>query len=221
MEYADWEGLYKEILEDFGFSEEKDQEAARLLDSILEDVDASILEEMIRGKAVAVFGAGPTLEGVEDFPDCPKITADGATSYLLEKGVIPDVVVTDLDGRMEDLLKAAGEGAVMVVHAHGDNMDKLKAFVPGLVERGMVLGTCQCRPVGMVRNFGGFTDGDRGVFLADHFDARWIALYGMDFKGEIGRYSFSADTEVKRKKLAWAERLVDIVMGQRKKRGLD
>jgi len=158
---------------------------------------------------------------VEDFPQGPKIAADGATSYLLERGVIPDIVVTDLDGRMEDLIRAAHGGAVMVVHAHGDNLDKLVEFVPDLMEVATVIGTCQCRPVGKIWNFGGFTDGDRAVFLADHLGARKIALYGMDFKGEIGRYSYSADTEVKRKKLAWTEGLVKLVMDQRKKRGLD
>ncbi|NOZ76511.1 MAG: DUF115 domain-containing protein [Euryarchaeota archaeon] len=220
MEYADWEGLYREILEDFGFSRERDEEAARLLDSLLEDVDVGILEDIIRGQSVSVFGAGPSLEGVEDFPDGPKIAADGAASYLMEKGIVPDIVVTDLDGRMEDLLEAAGRGAVVVVHAHGDNMDRLKAYVPQLVGRGTVVGTCQCRPVGRVRNFGGFTDGDRCVFLACHFGARKIALYGMDFKAGIGRYSFSADTALKRKKLAWAENLVSLAMDE-SKRGMD
>jgi len=59
MEYSDWKGLYKEILRDFAFSEERDREAARLLDSLLEVSDTGILGEIIRGKSVVVFGAGP------------------------------------------------------------------------------------------------------------------------------------------------------------------
>ena len=43
--------------------------------------------------------------------------------------------------------------------------------------------------MGKVKNFGGFTDGDRCVFLADYFHAKNIILLGMDFGTKIGRYS--------------------------------
>ena len=43
--------------------------------------------------------------------------------------------------------------------------------------------------MGKVNNFGGFTDGDRCVFLANHFKANKIILLGMDFGTKIGRYS--------------------------------
>ena len=43
------------------------------------------------------------------------------------------------------------------------------------------IGTTQTNPFNKIQNFGGFTDGDRGVFLASHFDAKKIILFGMDF----------------------------------------
>ncbi len=205
MDYAEWRIFYEDILRDFGFSEEKDIKAARILNDLVEPLPLEVLEEKIADKRVCVYGSGQSLEEVEDFSRCAKIAADGATSYLLGKGIVPEVVVTDLDGRIEDLYKADRNGSIMVIHAHGDNIGKIKAYARGFTR---VIPTCQCRPLGELQNFGGFTDGDRAVFLAVHFKAREIALYGMDFGG-VGKYSFSEDTSVKRKKLKWGKRLID------------
>ena len=43
--------------------------------------------------------------------------------------------------------------------------------------------------MGKGHNFGAFTDGDRCVFLANHFKAKKIILLGMDFGTRIGKYS--------------------------------
>jgi hypothetical protein len=40
-----------------------------------------------------------------------------------------------------------------------------------------------------VYNFGGFTDGDRAVFLAIGMGAKLVALAGMDLGQVVGRYS--------------------------------
>ena len=40
-----------------------------------------------------------------------------------------------------------------------------------------------------MENFGGFTDGDRCIFLAEYFNASRIVLISMDFGQEIGKYS--------------------------------
>jgi len=73
----------------------------------------------------------------------------------------------------------------MVVHAHGDNTDKIH-LVKNFKN---CVGTTQTKPAGRVHNFGGFTDGDRCVFLASHFKAKKIILLGMDFGTRIGKYS--------------------------------
>ena len=70
----------------------------------------------------------------------------------------------------------------MIVHAHGDNFDKLE-MVRGLSN---VTGTTQTKKIGKLENFGGFTDGDRCVFLAEYFNAKKIVLIGMDFGQKIG-----------------------------------
>ena len=46
-----------------------------------------------------------------------------------------------------------------------------------------------------LQNYGGFTDGDRAVFIADHFKAKKIFLIGFDFNDDVGRYSFTKNKE--------------------------
>jgi len=68
-------------------------------------------------------------------------------------------------------------------------------------------------PVTNVYNFGGFTDGDRCVFLAEEFGASEIILVGMDFGREIGRYSkdFIKDPKLKVKKMKVARKLLEML----------
>lgn len=221
MEYGKWRVFYRCIANDFGYSEYKDEESAKILDDILKnkDVDAVFerLKGLINGREVVVFGAGPSLlKGMEKYRKLiersTKISADGATSALLEKEILPDVVVTDLDGKIEDLLKANEKGSIVIVHAHGDNIDKIQEFGNKFSN---IIGTTQIEPSKFEKlfNFGGFTDGDRAVFLAHSLNASKIYLIGFDFDGKVGRYSFSKDVVMKRKKLEWCKRLLEEIDG--------
>ncbi len=117
---------------------------------------------------------------------------------------------------MSDQLKANSEGSIAIIHAHGDNINKIKKYVPKL--EGKILGTTQINPepYKFLHNFGGFTDGDRAVYLADHFHAKKIYLMGFDFNGKIGEYSFAEnkDKKLKLKKLKWCEYLIDVLNKQ-------
>jgi 2-amino-4-hydroxy-6-hydroxymethyldihydropteridine diphosphokinase len=210
MQFADWEPLYLAILVDFGFSRFRDEEAAKLLQDLLCGREQSMpaAKERICGHDVVVCGNAPTLgpevDGLDDVNFRENITiiaADGATAVLLSRGIVPGIVVTDLDGPFDAVLQANLRGAVAVVHAHGDNLDALRRCVPQLKN---VIGTVQCRPLEGLNNFGGFTDGDRCVFLAKELGAASIKLVGFDFEDE-------GITPRKRKKLAWAKKLIDIV----------
>ena len=136
MEYDKWEPIYKKIVEDFDFSENADADAAQLLSNLLigpVKADLNGLTDVIKGKDTLICGNAPTLKkDLEqvDLSDHAIIAADGATSVLLEQGLLPDVIVTDLDGDVEKEIEANKKGAIMVVHAHGDNTDKILSFVP-------------------------------------------------------------------------------------------
>ncbi len=205
MEFDEWEPLYTEILADFGFDRSEDEKSARILSDLLGGSAGTLadLRGIISGKAVAVCGNAPSL--ASDLQSIGQdqiiIAADGATTVLLEKGMVPDVIVTDLDGTIDDIVSASKKGSFVVVHAHGDNIPAVRSVVPRL-ERARVLGTTQSEPSNNIRNFGGFSDGDRCVFLAKTFHARSIALFGFDYDDpDVG--------EIKRKKLVWAKRLIE------------
>ena len=218
MEWEEWKPFYLRIVREMGYSIEKDREAAQVLRALLLEGDEYILKEELASvvkKRAYVFGAGPSL-GIalreHDFSDGTLIAADGATSALLEAGLVPDIIVTDLDGRVPDIKIANDRGAFLAVHAHGDNIDKLTAYVP-LFSR--VLGTTQTEPLDIVYNFGGFTDGDRAAFLAERLGAIEIVLVGFDFGNTVGRWSkpglkeHSPVWESKRKKFAFAKELLE------------
>ncbi len=207
MDFKQWEPIYEEILRDFGWSRERDEEAARVLSRLLsvKSIDLTVLKKKIKGKKALVCGKASTLSSDLDKIERNNyviIAADGATSTLLGKGIIPDIIVTDLDGNMHDEIEASRRGALMVVHAHGDNMDRLSI----VDELKNVIGTTQSAPLDNVYNFGGLSDGDRCVFLAHSFGARSITLAGFDFEDE-------KVTEIKKKKLKWARRLIGMIPG--------
>ncbi|ASJ02447.1 6-hydroxymethyl-7,8-dihydropterin pyrophosphokinase [Thermococcus profundus] len=218
MRWEDWEPFYLRIVREMGYSIEEDRKAAQILRALLLEGDKYILKEelgAVVGRKAYVFGAGPSLEkALEkfDFSDGTLIAADGATSALLENGIVPDIIVTDLDGRIPDLKIANDRGAFMVIHAHGDNVDKLTVYVP-MFSR--ILGTTQTEPLDIVYNFGGFTDGDRAVFLAEELGVREITLVGFDFGSLVGKWSkpglrdHSPIWESKRKKFEFAKELLE------------
>jgi uncharacterized Rossmann fold enzyme len=211
MDQKDLLIFYNEIVEDFGFSREKDYESAFLLNKFLKKPDLKFLENLIYQKEVNIFGAGPSLDNLSSIPKGVNVAADGVCTFLLKMGVIPDIVVTDLDGKIDDLLRTNNEGSKIVLHAHGDNIGLIGMYsgkFSGLY------GTTQTYPFGNLLNFGGFTDGDRAGFLVEHFKPKKITFYGMDFDEEPGQYSFASPEKVstKKRKLLWAKRLIQYLI---------
>lgn len=207
MDWASWEPLYGKVMDDFGFSRRADQEAAKVLEVLLTGrrlVKDRELRQALEDRVVVV--AGPALEG--PLPEGDALVAcDSAAAAVLARGAHPDLLVTDLDGALEEQVKANSCCSIAVIHAHGDNMPALRAWVPRF--QGPLVGTCQCEPIGSLRNFGGFTDGDRACFLAAHFGAKRLVLAGFDF--EHPRPKPGKDPAVKARKLQWARRLLDEV----------
>jgi len=190
MKLKGWGKKYTEILREFQYSQRKDAQSARVLNSILRTkFPLKKLEKVVKNQTIFVIGAGSSLNQsipfLKKYKKITKIVADGASKALIENKIKCDIVVTDLDGDQKFLKKAGKENAIMIVHAHGDNIDKLHLAS----DFKYCIGTTEGKPFGNVRNFGGFTDGDRCVFLAKHFCAKKIILFGMDLGTKIGRYS--------------------------------
>jgi 2-amino-4-hydroxy-6-hydroxymethyldihydropteridine diphosphokinase len=202
MDYKTWEPHYREILEYFGFDRTADEEAARLLASLLDRDNLLSLASLTDGNEVTVCGNAPCLND-----EIGKVTgivfaADAAADVLDTHGIFPDAIFTDLDGATDRFVELNNQGTIIVIHAHGDNMPLLKHWVPRF--RGKVVGTTQAAPLPRVYNFGGFSDGDRAVFAADELGASKITLAGFDLDdGNVD--------PMKRGKLRWARKLLALI----------
>ena len=226
MDFNEWEGWYKEILETLGFLRDDDEKTAELLDKILDEKGCLTIEqffdEMMEKKDTSKFivvGAGPSIKKHikyvkenYDLNDYLIVSADGATTAMLEDDLVPDIVATDLDGKMEDLLAANSLGSYFVIHAHGNNEELIDNWTTKFDK---ILGTTQSVPIGHLYNFGGFTDGDRAMFFAIALGCEEMVLAGMDFGTTVTKYSrpniegaTGPADEIKTKKLIFAERLL-------------
>jgi len=200
MEYDDWAPVYAAILADFGYDRAGDEHARDVLAERVDPFDTGRLD--CTGETVAVAGGAPSLADETGVAaDADRVfAASTAVDVLADSGVGVDLMVTDLDKNPETARRLTEAGTPVAAHAHGDNVDAVREHVPTF-DADHVLGTTQAEPVGPVENFGGFTDGDRAAFLADHLGAGALVFPGWDFDDpDVG--------DEKARKLEWAERLL-------------
>ncbi len=217
MKFCDWEPVYLSICSDMGYDPLLDDMSARTLLAVLQNSDVRDDDSVapLVGRTATVLGASRGLEediaskGVEG----TVIASGSAVGRALAAGVRPDIVVTDLDGDIQPQIDACNGGVLTVILAHGDNPDLVRTCAP--LFRGPVVPATQGRPFGILRNYGGFTDGDRAVCLADEFGAEEIRLLGFDFEDPYPKEG--RDPEVKKRKLAWARRIISDVLRQSNK----
>lgn len=178
-----------------GYSLREDCRAARILDwllyeAVLEGRYRSIPSvcKTIESRHVCIAGGSESLEdNIDQLFGCEKIVAvDGATVLLMKYGLVPDIVVTDLDGSWHYIMEASRAGAIVVVHAHGDNIAALRGIVPRIEN---VAGTTQCMATRFATIAPGFTDGDRALGLAIACRASRVTLYGMNTRERVGWWS--------------------------------
>jgi uncharacterized Rossmann fold enzyme len=210
MEFDQWEPVYRDILRDFGFERSADERARDVLAGLTIPFEESRLD--LSGQRVAVAGASPCLADETDRAAAADavVAASTAADTLADAGVAVDVMVTDLDKNPETARDLTHAGVPVAVHAHGDNIPAVETWVPRFAAE-WVIPTTQAAPVGPVVNYGGFTDGDRAAFLADHFGAAELVFVGWDFDDP------SVDS-MKAKKLVWAERLLRLLETHRGER---
>ncbi len=203
MNFELWEPVYESILADFGYDRGADERARDVLYRHLDGRETFDLQTLrLQGQTVAIAGAGPSLEADLDTVRAADavVAASTAADRLRAKGVPVDCVVTDLDKHEERVVSFSRQGVPVAVHAHGDNLMTIEETVPQLASHSLIP-TTQAAPRPPVRNFGGFTDGDRAAFLADHLGAAELTFPGWDFDDP------TVDPE-KARKLRWAERLL-------------
>ena len=227
MNFKKWNEIYKEISLELKIKPEDDKKASYIFNKILMNNgnknNINKLNNIIKNKEVVIFGAGPSskksISKYKNFiKNRVKISADGATSALIENNINPDIIVTDLDGKLKDQIYANLNGSIIVIHSHGDNLKIIKKNINKF--KSEIIGTTQIDPsqYQLLNNFGGFTDGDRSVLLAIYFKAKFIYLIGFDYNGDIGEYSFTNNSkyDIKIKKLKWCKIIIDNVFDENK-----
>lgn len=210
----DWLPIYRRICAEFGFSIEEDEKAARRLADMIGTRGEAELARLRAGfpESVLICGGGSRLgdEISSISADRYVVSADSASSVLLDADLGVDMIVTDLDGIVEDQVELNGRGATVFVHAHGDNQRAVEKYVP--LFQGPLVGTCQCAPPSGLVNLGGFTDGDRAACICAGLGARRLYLAGFDFENPAEKPGRSL--EVKKRKLAWAKKILGLLAEQ-------
>lgn len=204
MKYEEWEPVYREICEYFSFDPAGDRQASEIAAGLSSADATDVLRNLIQGRQVTVCGNAPSLKEqiTACRPDGIIVAADGAAGILLACGIRPEVIVTDLDGIDDYACDLNKTGTVMVVHAHGDNIPRLRTWMPRFT--GPLVLTTQGRPFRNVHNFGGFSDGDRAVYMSRECGASQITLLGFDCDDKTV-------PPVKQGKLIWARRLLAMI----------
>jgi uncharacterized Rossmann fold enzyme len=196
---------YEFIVRELGLDIDADIDSTKQVEKYLREYyptgKAHVLDKLqnLLKKPCLITGAGSMLE--QDFNNCiehgitekvTNIAVDGTCSLFYQLRIRPQIVVTDLDGDWDAIVWAIKEGAVTLIHAHGDNLEIIKAFFKNFrkdLKSKLVWGSTQNDLKTTLFNFGGFTDGDRAIFLCFHFQTPLIGLIGFDFGEKIGKYS--------------------------------
>jgi uncharacterized Rossmann fold enzyme len=231
--YNEFKDLYHQIINDFKFDYYKDCKARDYLSGILakknhlwniENILKSFKKLVLSKPVILIYGCGPSLEvtvdmileqkGREFFDNFINLAANGSSVFLRERKIKIDGIFTDLDGITKNEFIYSNFN---IVHAHGDNIEKLKQFENDILQFENIIGTTQVEPLENIINPGGFTDGDRILFFIHKLlnPSQMIFLIGMDFQNKIGKYSkldIMKDQEanlIKKKKLHYAVELLE------------
>jgi len=212
MDFEQFEPAYQAIVADFGFERASDEHARDVLAGLKPGASLADFATVFEGRDVAVVAPGPTLSADLDAVRHAEavLAVSSAAGVLREHDVAVDGYVTDLDAAPELAPSLSAAGVPTAVHAHGDNVPAVRSVVPDC-DRDHVLGTTQAAPVDGVVNVGGFTDGDRGAFLADHVGARSLSFPGWELDDD-------AVDPAKARKLGWAARLLAALERDRRDR---
>jgi uncharacterized Rossmann fold enzyme len=190
LDYAKWAPRYVAIAKDLGYEFARERRSADRLRALLPEAALRRPSERtiarIQGCEAVVVGLGPEAGAppMHLLPPTPRsrvvLAADGAAARCLAAGLVPDLVVTDLDGPVASEVTANVRGALVVVHAHGDNVPALERWVPEF--SGDLVGSWAGPPKDGLIDVGGFTDGDRAAYLAEDAGASAVLLWGFDFE---------------------------------------
>ena len=194
-----WWKFQDEINSQFNFSEVREEIAARLVSRL--NYTKSSLQSSFVNKEFVLVGAGLTES--DTLPEKNLIVADGALRGCLNRDIVPEWVISDLDGYISDILWASQNGSKIIIHAHGDNLARVSLYSNQI--------TPECitttYPSPHTSCWGGFTDGDRSVMMCLSLGSKSVKLVGFNFE-EVGKFTGEYSPR-KFEKLQWAKKIIN------------
>ena len=197
---TDWWGKFQnQINTQFNFSRTREEVATRMLSHF--NFSKSAISDYFRGRDLVLIGAA--INQSFSIPNSSLIVADGALRACLQRDIIPELIISDLDGYIPDIIWATQNGSKIIIHAHGDNISRVHQY------------SAKLNPICMTSTYpsdstfcwGGFTDGDRATMMSLSLGCASIKLLGFDFN-KVGSFSGEYSPR-KMEKLVWAQRIID------------
>ena len=193
-----WWKFQDEINSQFNFSKVREEIAARLV-SRLKYTKSSLQSSFVNREFVLV-GAG--LRESDTLPENNLIVADGALRGCLDRDIVPEWVISDLDGYIPDILWASQNGSKIIIHAHGDNLARVSLYSHQINPECITT----TYPSSHTSCWGGFTDGDRSVMMCLSLGSKSVKLVGFNFE-KVG--TFTGDYSPRKlEKLQWAKKII-------------
>lgn len=194
-----WWKFQEQISTQFNFSRTREEVATRMLSHF--NFSNSAISDYFRGRDFVLIGAA--INQSSSIPNSSLIVADGALRACLQRNIIPELIISDLDGYIPDIIWATQNGSKIIIHAHGDNISRVHQY------------SAKLNPICMTSTYpsdstfcwGGFTDGDRATMMSLSLGCASIKLLGFDFN-KVGSFSGEYSPR-KMEKLVWAQRIID------------
>ena len=193
-----WWKFQDEINSQFQFSKVREELAAKLV-SRLTFTKSSIKSSFV-GRDFVVVGAG--LSESSELPNENLIVADGALRASLERDIIPEWIISDLDGYIPDIVWASQNGSNVIIHAHGDNLSRVSLYSNQIKPKCITT----TYPSPHTFSWGGFTDGDRSLMMCLSLECNSVRLVGFNFE-KIGEFTGEYSPR-KLEKLQWAKKII-------------
>ena len=194
-----WWKFQDEINSQFNFSEVREEIAARLVSRL--NYTKSSLQSAFVNREFVLVGAGLTES--DTLPEKNLIVADGALRGCLNRDIVPEWVISDLDGYIPDMLWASRNGSKIIIHAHGDNLARVSLY-SNQINPECITTTY---PSPHTSCWGGFTDGDRSVMMCLSLGSKSVKLVGFNFE-EVGTFTGEYSPR-KLEKLQWAKKIIN------------
>ena len=194
-----WWDFQDQINTQFNFSRTREEVATRMLTNF--NFSKSAISAYFRDRDLVLIGAA--INQSFSIPNSSLIVADGALRACLQRDIIPELIISDLDGYIPDIIWATQHGSKIIIHAHGDNISRVHQY------------SAKLNPICMTSTYpsdgtfcwGGFTDGDRATMMSLSLGCASIKLLGFDFN-KVGSFSGEYSPR-KMEKLVWAQRIIN------------